>query len=141
MPEELEININWTKVLKWTAGLFLFIVFLMFTLPTYKVYQQKMVGKAAFEKATQDRKIVTQEALAKKEAAADLAAADTIRARGIAASNAIIGQSLHENPEYLKWLWISELEKTRNQVIYVPTEANLPILESQRLNHLSLEKE
>lgn len=29
-------------------------------------------------------------------------------------------------------LWIESLEKNGNQVIYVPTEANLPVLEAGR---------
>lgn len=67
------------------------------------------------------------------ESAALLSSADTIRAHGVARSNEIIGRSLKDNPEYLKWLWISEMKETNNQIIYVPTETNLPILEANRL--------
>ena len=61
-----------------------------------------------------------------------LAAADTIRARGVARSNQIIGESLRNNEAYLHWLWIDNIEKNPQAVIYVPTEANLPILETGR---------
>lgn len=99
--------------------------------PNYKVYQQRLLGKAELERATYNRKVAEQEAVAKKSAAKDLAAADTIRAHGVARSNQIIGQSLKTNHEYLHWLWIEQLEKAN--VVYVPTEANLPIIEAGRL--------
>jgi len=74
------------------------------------------------------------EAHAKFEASIELAKADTVRARGIAQSNQIIGQSLKGNPEYLTWLYIDNLKETQNQIIYVPTEASLPILEAGKLS-------
>lgn len=40
-------------------------------------------------------------------------------------------KSLKGNEEYLRYLWINNLEKdSAEKVIYIPTEANLPILES-----------
>lgn len=45
-------------------------------------------------------------------------------------ANEIIGDSLKDNEAYLRWLWIEELSTTQNQVIYVPTESGLPILEA-----------
>lgn len=56
---------------------------------------------------------------------------DLVAKNGIAASNKIIGESLKDNPEYLQWLWIDQIEHANT--IYVPTEANLPILEANRL--------
>ena len=53
------------------------------------------------------------------------------RAKGVSKSNEIIATSLSEN--YLRYLWIQGLHnKSSAEVIYVPTEANLPILESTR---------
>ena len=40
------------------------------------------------------------------------------------------GESLKGNEAYLRWQWIQNLENGNNSVIYVPTEAGLPILES-----------
>jgi regulator of protease activity HflC (stomatin/prohibitin superfamily) len=73
-----------------------------------------------------------QEAQAKKEAATMLAAAEVERAKGVAEANKIIGDSLHNNEDYLRYLFVNGLEHTQNQVIYVPTETNLPILEATR---------
>lgn len=98
--------------------------------PYYNVWQQNLSGKAALARATQDRQISVQEALAKKEAAISLADAEVERAKGVAKANQIIGDSLRNNEEYLRYLWIDGLQQNKSQVIYVPTEANLPILEA-----------
>ena len=101
--------------------------------PTYRVYTQEMEGKAELQRAISNRQIAIQEAHAKMEAAKDLAQAEIIRARGIAQANQIIGNSLKNNEAYLHWLWIDQLENNKNSVIYIPTEANLPIMEANRL--------
>ena len=62
---------------------------------------------------------------AKKDAEIEVA-----RAEGVAKSNQIIATSLSEN--YLRYRWIEGLQTNREMVIYVPTEANLPILEAGR---------
>lgn len=98
--------------------------------PQYRVWQQSKEGEAELKRAEQNRQIKIQEAMAAKESASMLAQADTIRAHGIARSNQIIGQSLTE--AYLHWFWIDNIDKSDN-VIYVPTEANLPIMEAGRL--------
>jgi regulator of protease activity HflC (stomatin/prohibitin superfamily) len=101
--------------------------------PRYRVYTQEMEGKAELQRAISNRQIAIQEAHAKMEAAKDLAQAEIIRARGIAKANQIIGNSLKNNEAYLHWLWIDQLENNKNSVIYIPTEANLPIMEANRL--------
>lgn len=99
--------------------------------PNYRVYQQNLEGEAELARATQNRQVAIQEAQAKKEAAKDLAEAEVIRARGVAQANEIIGNSLKNNESYLHYLFINNLEHTQNQVIYLPTEAGLPILEAR----------
>ena len=104
----------------------------MWGCPNYSVYQQNLEGEAELARATQNRQISIQEAQAKKESAKDLAEAEVIRADGVARANKIIGESLKENEAYLHYLFINNLEHTENQVIYLPTEAGLPILEAGR---------
>ncbi len=114
--------------------LFIFIIVLALVgCPRYRVYTQEMEGKAELQRAISNRQIAIQEAHAKMEAAKDLAQAEIIRARGIAQANKIIGNSLKDNEAYLHWLWIDQLENNKNSVIYIPTEANLPIMEANRL--------
>lgn len=109
------------------------IVLSMAGCPYYNVWEQGMAGKAALMKATQDRQIAVQEAEAKKESAGSLAEAEVIRAGGVAQANKIIGDSLKNNEAYLRYLWVDGLQQTKNQVIYVPTEANMPVMEATRL--------
>ena len=101
-----------------------------YTYPKYKVWSAEQAGIAEFVQAEQNRKITVLEAEAKLEAAKSLAAAEVERARGVAEANKIIGDSLKGNESYLRWLWIENLDKGGNSVIYIPTEAGLPILEA-----------
>ena len=105
-----------------------------FTSRTYDVWAQGKEGEAELAKAESNRKIKTLEAKAAEESAHHLSNAEVIRAEGVDKANEIIGQSLKENEAYLRYLWIQNLSHPKDQVIYVPTEANLPILEASRLN-------
>lgn len=116
----------------WGIGSIVLIGGLMAGMPHYDVWQQGLAGQAALARATQDRQIAIQEAQAKRESATMLAAAEVERAKGVAEANKIIGDSLHNNEDYLRYLFVNGLEHSQNQVIYVPTEANLPILEAGR---------
>jgi regulator of protease activity HflC (stomatin/prohibitin superfamily) len=93
-----------------------------------------MHGQAELARAESNRQIATLEAQAKKESSRALADAEIIRADGVAKANKIIGDSLQGNEGYLRYLYITHLGDTQDKtVIYVPTEAGLPIMESQRL--------
>lgn len=96
----------------------------------YKVWAFRKDGQAELAQAESNRSIKVLEAEAKKEAAKFLADAECIRAKGVAEANKIIGDSLKDNESYLRYLWIDNLGNSISQVIYVPTEANLPILEA-----------
>lgn len=100
--------------------------------PKYDVYQQRMAGEAILAHAQSSREVAVAEAKAKMESATLLAQAEVERAKGVAQANKIIGDSLKDNEEYLRYLFVNNLENTKNQVIYIPTEANLPILEANR---------
>ena len=108
----------------------LLIAALIYGYPQYKVWQQRLAGQAELARAEQNRKIAIQEAEAKKESARALAEAEVIRAEGVAKANRIIGESLRGNDSYLRYLWIQTLNDNPQNVIYVPTEAGLPILEA-----------
>lgn len=128
-------------IFKWTfllGSLILIIVILgLAGCPMYNVYQQKKQGEAILAHAQSSREVAVAEARAKMESSTLLAQADTIRAHGIARSNQIIGASLTQ--AYLHWFWIDNIDKSNN-VIYVPTESNMPIMEAGRLNHLDSAK-
>ena len=107
---------------------------LCFGWPQYKVWQQEKEGQAELAKAEQNRQIAIQEAKAKEESAKSLANAEVIRADGVAKANEIIGNSLKNNDAYIHYLWIEALKESKDEVIYVPTEAGVPITESSRFH-------
>lgn len=137
----MEDEIKSGTVIKWSTfllGTLMLIIFLvMWGCPQYSVYSARKEGEAVLAHAQSSREVAVAEAKAKMESASLLSQADTIRAHGVARSNQIIGASLKDNQEYLHWLWIDNIEKNPQAVIYVPTEANLPILEagSRKLNN------
>lgn len=98
--------------------------------PKYSVWERGLHGQAQLKQAEWNRQIVVREAEAKLESAKALADAEIERARGVAEANKIIGQSLKNNEAYLRYLWISGLDSNSEKVIYVPTEAGIPILEA-----------
>ena len=102
----------------------------MYGYPKYQVYKSDLAGQAQLKEAESNRKIIILEAEAQKESAALLAEVEVTRAKGVAEANKIIGNSLKNNESYLRWLWISNMKETSNDVIYIPTEAGLPILEA-----------
>lgn len=114
------------------AACLIFSIAILFAAPQYKVWQQQKEGEAELAKAEQNRQIAIQEARAKEEAAKSLANAEVIRAEGVAKANKIIGDSLQNNDAYIHYLWIEALRESDSDVIYIPTEAGIPITESAR---------
>lgn len=100
--------------------------------PPYKVYSQRMEGEAELAKANYSKQVQIQDALAKKESAKALADAEVIRAEGVAKANKIVAEGLGGPEGYLRYLYIQSLQDTKNQIIYIPTEAGLPVLEAGR---------
>ena len=114
----------------------LLIVGLLVGWPQYSVFAARKHGEAELARATQNRQVRVQEALAKFEAADYDAKAEVRRAQGVAAANKIIAESLGGPEGYLRWRFIEMLQETSDkgghQVIYLPTEAGLPLLEAGR---------
>lgn len=102
--------------------------------PMVNIWQQSKAGQAELAHAEFSRQIAICEAQAKMESSKSLSEAEIIRAHGVAEANRIIGGSLENNEGYLRYLWIQGLQTNQMQVVYVPTEANLPIMEASRLN-------
>ena len=107
----------------------------------FKVFAARQTGKAELAQADQNRQITiveaeaantaaTSKALATVKIAQAEAQAEVERAKGVAQANSIIGDSLKGNEDYLRYLYITGLTGKANQIIYVPTEAGLPILEA-----------
>lgn len=105
-------------------GIIALILALMFGMPLYNVWQQGLSGQAMLAKAEQSRQITITQARA-EEAAAEH------RAKAIA----IMGEMAKKYPEYRQQEFIGAFAEAMhngriNQIIYVPTEAGIPILEA-----------
>lgn len=105
------------------------IAFFLFGVPRYKVWQQEMEGRAELAQAEQNRQIKIEEAKANLEAEKLNAQAEVVRAQGAAEAIKIENGSL--TPTYIQYLWVRQQNSAANKVIYIPTEAGLPILEAK----------
>ena len=94
------------------------------------VLEKEALGKAMLLQARNERQVAIETAKAKKESSNYEADAEVIRAGGVAKANKIIGSSLKDNDAYLRYLWVNQLNENKQNVIYIPTEAGMPILEA-----------
>ncbi len=106
----------------------LLIILYMALMPRYRVWSQEMRGKAALAEAEQNRKIQIEEARANLEAQKLNSQAEIERARGMAKSIEIENGKLTD--KYIQYLWVRNIDKMDGEKIYIPTEANLPLLEA-----------
>lgn len=108
---------------------------LMFGLPKYNVWTSKVAvekaqnyGKAAMAEAEENRKIAIEEAKADLEVQKLKSQSEVIRATGMAEAISIEDGKLTDR--YIQYLWVRR-PNNGNEIIYIPTEANLPILEAK----------
>lgn len=106
------------------ASFIMLVVIWMGVHPQYRVWQQGLAGEAALKKAEQTRKIAVEAARAERDSA-------QLRADAIA----IVGQAAKDFPEYRQQEFIGAFAEamhngTITQIIYVPTEGNIPLLEA-----------
>jgi len=126
------------KIAVGLVAVVLVFVGMAFAIPWYHVWSQEMEGKAEFAKAEQNRKIKIEEAKANLEAEKLDAQAEIERAKGAAEAIRIENGSI--TPTYIQYLWVRQQSDLSDKtVIYVPTETNLPILESTRMLNQQLE--
>lgn len=122
------MRVDWVTI----AGIIAVVLLIggaLWGIPNYKVYSRELNGKAQLKEAEWNRQIAIQEAEALKESAKLMAEAEILRAAGIAEANEIIAGSITE--EYIRYKFVEGLNDGNTEVIYVPTEANLPILEAR----------
>ncbi len=90
--------------------------------PFYNVWQQQMDGEGQLKKAEYTRQIATLDAQA-----------EVARANGVASANKIVADGLGGPDGYLRYLWIEKVAGSNNQIIYIPADAGMPLLEAGRL--------
>ena len=111
-------------------GLIIF-VGAFWAIPVYNVWTREMSGRAQLAEAEWNRQITIREAEANLESEKLNAQAEVERAKGAAESIQIEGGALTE--KYIQYLWVRQNTFNDKTTIYIPTEANLPILEANRL--------
>lgn len=97
--------------------------------PSVRVMIEEQNGKAEFARAESTRQIRVLEAKAELESAELRGKAEIIKAEATAKANQILGDSLKNNENYLRYMWIQQINADK-EVYYIPTEAGLPILEA-----------
>ena len=119
------------------VGAVIFVIVLIFALMVgyryYSVWSMEMQGKAKLAEATQSRQIQIEQARSEREAA-------VLRAEAIA----IVGKAAKDFPEYRLQEFLGAFaealkEGNINQIMYVPTEANIPITEATRIRQAGVE--
>jgi hypothetical protein len=130
MNEEMS---DTAKILAILLGIVLLAGLLFFGLPIWNVWRAGLSGESELKRAEWNRQIAVREAQALFDASKLKAQAEIERAKGNAEANRIIAGGLGGPEGYLRYLYIDALAHNQNaQIIYVPTEATLPILEATR---------
>lgn len=106
-------------------GIFLLLLLIMMIIPQWRVWSQGKEGEAELRRAEQNRQIQVEQAKAEFEAAQHRA--DAIK---------VVGQAAKDFPEYRHQEFIGAFGEAMKEghiqkIIYVPTEANIPIIERQ----------
>lgn len=113
------------KIIMWaSAAVLVAVVGSMAGCPQYKVYSERKTGEAELARANANREILVAQARAEKEAA-------VLRAEAIG----IVGKAAKEYPEYRQQEFIGAFADALKhgsiaQIIYVPTEGNIPLLQA-----------
>lgn len=102
--------------------------------PRWTVWAAHQKGLADLAQAKNEQQIQIAEAQGRLDAAELNKKAAVIEAEAVRLQIAEIGSELTKHDLYLRWQWIKMMEDGNSgaSVIYVPTEANLPILEARR---------
>ena len=126
---------NVIVILLTVLGIATLIGALMWILPIYNVWSKGKSGEAALRQAENERKVLIETAKARKESeilkAEGEEEAAAIRARAIE----VIGEAAKQYPEYREQEFIGGFadalrDGNIHQIIYIPTEANIPIIEA-----------
>lgn len=99
-----------------------------------QVWGAEMSGRAVLAEAEYSRQVRIEEARALEAAAQLEGQAELTRAEYSARANAALAEGLGGPEAYLRYLYIRMLEESdqTGQIIYIPTEAGMPVLEAGR---------
>lgn len=100
--------------------------------PVYGVWTAHKEGQADLARARNEQAIQIAEAQNRLAAAEMNKKAAIVEAEAVAEQMKVIGENVAAHPLYLTWQWIEMMRDRDGTTIYVPTEANLPVLEAGR---------
>lgn len=128
-----DANPTWITIVLMAMALFAAIVIAsMIAFPIYNVWASRKRGEAELAEANFEQQIQIAEAQGRYSAAELNKKAAIIEAEAVKAQINTIGESLKTHDLYLRWQWIEMMRHRKGETIYVPTEANLPVLEASR---------
>jgi hypothetical protein len=119
-------TLMWFWIVRLGAVVILVVAFIMGIHPIWNVWSSEMDGEAVLAHAHAARMVLVTQAEAERDAAVK-------RAEAIK----IVGQAAKDYPEYRTQEFIGAFAESLKdgkitQIIYVPTEANIPVLEAGR---------
>ena len=130
MKKEIDMNKELKEIIALVVACSILVVALflgwVFMMANVKVYTSRLSGQAALAHSESERQVLVSQAKAELEAS-------KLRAEAIQ----IVGEMAKKFPEYREQEFIGAfgeaLKSDRiDQIIYVPTEANIPIIEKKR---------
>lgn len=97
-----------------------------------RIWRAEISGQAQLAEARYSKQVQIEEAKANLESQKLNSQAEVERAKGAAEAIEIEAGKLTEN--YIRYLWVQQQNNLNDKtVIYIPTEAGLPVLEAPRL--------
>lgn len=110
------------------------IVWSLWGYPIWRVWEQQKQGEADLQQAHKEQQIQVSKAQGRLDSAELNKKSAIIEAEAVSLQIERIGKQLTEHDLYLKWQWIKMMEeRPEASTIYIPTEANMPILEANRI--------
>lgn len=100
--------------------------------PIYNVWASRKAGEADLAQAQYEQKIQVATAQGRFDAAELNKKAAIVEAEAVQQQIKTIGEELKSHDLYLRWQWIEMMKHRDGETIYVPTEANIPVLEATR---------
>ncbi len=124
-----------SPLISWAVGMALIIGVILGGLWAWnsiRVWMAETSGRAQLAEAEFSKRVQIEEAKGNLEAQKLNSQAEVERARGAAQAIEIEAGKLTEN--YIRYLWVQQQDNLNDKtVIYIPTEAGLPVLEAPRL--------
>jgi regulator of protease activity HflC (stomatin/prohibitin superfamily) len=119
----------------WIALLVIGLAWVLLGYPLWRVWAAHRSGLADLQQAKNEQQIQIAEGQSRFNAAELNKQAAVIEAEAVALQIKAIGEQLTKHDLYLRWQWIKMMEESevKMNTVYVPTEANIPILEATRL--------